>query len=63
MNRPHAQQWVYAIHNKLEELKKNTTWQLVSDYNIELDDRLVSGKWVFKVKRDINGAIVRFKAR
>lgn len=30
---------------------------------MEPGDRSLSEKWVFKVKRDVNGAIARFKAR
>ena len=61
MSGPHAQQWSHAIQEELEQLEKNETWILVPEQNIEPGHRPLSGKWVFKVKRDVNGAIARFR--
>ncbi len=36
---------------------------LVPEQEIELGHRSFSGKWVLKVKKYVNGAIARFKAR
>lgn len=63
INGSHAQSWAHAIHEEIEHLEKNKMWQLVSDQSIELGHRPLYGKWVFQVKRDVNGAIARFKAR
>lgn len=63
MNGPHAQQWAHAIQEELDQLEKNETWKLVPESSIEPGHRPLSGKWVFKVKRDVNGAVARFKAR
>ncbi len=63
INGPHAQQWAYAIKEELDQLEKNKTWTLVAENDIEQGHKPLSGKWVFKVKREVNGAIARFKAR
>ncbi len=38
-------------------------WVLVPAQDVEQGHKPLSRKWVFKVKRDVNGAIARFKAR
>ncbi len=62
MSSPHAQQWAYAIQEELDQLEKNETWVLIPEKNVERGHKPLSWKWVFKVKRDVNGAITRFKA-
>ena len=59
---PHRRQWVQAMKEKLDQLEKNETWTLVPKHSIELGYKTLSGKWVFKVKQDVNGAIMGFKA-
>lgn len=63
MNGPHAQQWAYAIQKKLDQLEKNEIWTLLAENNIEWGYKPLFDKWVFKVKKDINGAITRFKVQ
>lgn len=58
-----GQQWAQAIKKELDQLKKNKTWTLVSKHSIESSHKPLSEKWVFKVKKDVNGAISRFKAQ
>lgn len=62
MNGPHTQQWAHAIQEELDRLEKNKTWILVANNNVEQGHKPLSGKWVFRVKRDVNRAIARFKA-
>lgn len=52
--------WVEAIENELESLEKNKTWNLVP---LPKGKRVVDSKWVFKVKRNSEGEIERYKAR
>ena len=47
-------------HNNLLE---NNTWDLVSSDSIEPGHIVLSGRWVYKLKRDIDGKITRFKSR
>ncbi len=63
MSRSHAQQWAYAIQEELDQLEKKRTWELVPEQNIKPGHKPFSRKWVFKVKRDVNRDIARFKAR
>ncbi|GJU24330.1 putative RNA-directed DNA polymerase [Tanacetum coccineum] len=54
------QRWHQAMKEEYDALMKNGTWSLVpraSTINV------VDGKWVYKLKRDKNGAIIRYKAR
>lgn len=36
---------------------------LVTENDVEQGHKVLSKKWVFRVKRDVNGGITRFKAR
>lgn len=52
--------WRQAMATELDALARNNTWTLVpppSDHNI------VGCKWVYKIKRNIDGSIARYKAR
>ena len=60
----YAKEWLAAMQEEYNALISNKTWELVlrnvvkhRGYNI------ISGKWVYKIKRDSSGSIVRFKAR
>lgn len=48
---------------ELDQLYKNDTWKLVPRDEIEPGHRPLGRKWVYKVKRDVDGNIARFKAR
>jgi len=52
--------WQIAMQDELNTLHANNTWSVVP-----LPDgrNVVGSKWVFKVKRDANGNIARYKAR
>lgn len=63
MQGPNAPQWVQAMTEELDQLYKNNTWQLVPRDKIELGHRPLGGKWVYKVKKNVDGNIARFKAR
>ncbi len=53
-------QWKKAFESEYESLAENNTWELV---DMPPGKNLVGCKWIFKIKRDENGEIDRFKAR
>ena len=57
---PNAKQWEKAMIEELSSLNKRNTWSLV---DLPAGKNLVGSKWVYKTKRDANGAVDRFKAR
>lgn len=63
MHGPNAPQWAQAMTEELDQLHKNNTWTLVHKDEIEPGHRPLGGKWVYRVKGDVDGNIARFKAR
>ena len=55
-----AKQWKGATDAEFQSLLKNQTWDLV---DLPEDKKVIGCKWVFKLKRDANGEITRYKAR
>ena len=55
-----SEKWKVAMEEEMESLAKNNTWDLV-----ELPEArsVVGCKWVFKLKRKVDGSIERYKAR
>lgn len=54
------QEWVQAMEEEMAALIRNRTWELVPK---PTGVKPISCKWVYKVKRKVNGSIERFKAR
>ncbi|KAI3523596.1 hypothetical protein L1887_01838 [Cichorium endivia] len=52
--------WIDAMNSELASIEKNKTWRLVE---LPKNRKAIGLKWVFKVKRDPNGEIVKHKAR
>nr|GEV50028.1 integrase, catalytic core [Tanacetum cinerariifolium] len=52
--------WHQVMKKKYDALMKNETWSLVSCAS---NTNVVDGKWVYRLKRDKNGAITCYKAR
>jgi hypothetical protein len=48
------------MHSKMDVVKKNRIWELA---DLPHGHRMITLKWVFKLKRDETGAIVKHKAR
>ncbi|POM62824.1 polyprotein [Phytophthora palmivora] len=57
---PEHEQWKKAIRAELQAHLRNHTWDLVRK---PPGAKVIGHKWVFAIKRDEHGAIVRFKAR
>ena len=58
--RPDWVEWERGIHEELKTLEEAGTWRLE---NPPADANIVGSKWVFRVKKDAAGRIVRHKAR
>lgn len=52
--------WRRAMLDEISSIKENETWHLV---DLPLGHRPIGLKWIFKLKRDEHGAIVKHKAR
>jgi len=52
--------WQAAMKEELRSVERNGTWELVSP---RPGHRPISLKWVFKLKKDEHGAVIRHKAR
>ena len=55
-----ADHWINAMKDEMHSLTKNKTWDLVEK---PTDRKIVTCKWVLRVKYDPQGQLVRFKAR
>jgi transposase InsO family protein len=60
MSSANASDWQEAVNSELRSLEENKTWELVS---LPYGQTPIPCKWVFKVKKDAQGNIERFKAR
>jgi hypothetical protein len=59
-NDPRWLEWEKGMTEEIQSLKQNKTWEIVDPPN---DRRVLSGKWIFKLKRGARGEIVRYKCR
>ena len=53
-------QWVDAMDSEFQSIKKQQTWYLVPT---PLDKNIITCKWVFKLKRNSDGTITRYKVQ
>ena len=56
----HSTNWKEATNSEYDSLLSNHTWDLVS---LPAGKNVVGSRWVFKVKRNADGTVERFKAR
>lgn len=61
INISHTQQSTQAIKEKLDQLEKNEIQTFISENSIKPGHQPLFKKWIFKIKRDVNGAVVKFK--
>ena len=60
MNSEHSKHWKDAMISEYTSLMENDTWELVPP---DENQNVVDSRWVYKVKRNENGSVDRFKAR
>ena len=56
-------QWTKAEDAEITGLKRKDTFEIVDDINVPPGFKIIPGKWVYAIKVDSNGKVVRFKAR
>ncbi|KAH9679836.1 hypothetical protein KPL71_026295 [Citrus sinensis] len=52
--------WITAMQEEIEALHKNKTWELVP---LPRGRKAIGNKWVYKIKRDGNDQVERYRAR
>ena len=55
-----ASLWMIAMQEEMEALHRNKTWELVE---LPKGRKAIGNKWVFKIKRDGNDQVERYRAR
>jgi transposase InsO family protein len=59
-NMADSSKWILATDEEINSLVENNTWELVP---LPPNRRALKNKWVFRIKRDADGNITRYKAR
>ncbi|RVW97032.1 Retrovirus-related Pol polyprotein from transposon TNT 1-94 [Vitis vinifera] len=54
-----SEKWIEAMKDEMKSMKDNGVWDLVE---LPKGVKLIGCKWIFKIKRDSKGNIVRYKA-
>jgi len=57
---PQSKEWEMAINDELESLNERNTWEIL---NKSEGVKCIGSKWVYKIKTDSTGQVVRYKAR
>ena len=52
--------WLHSMEIEMTNLLKNSTWDVVDK---PADKNILGCKWVFKVKKDGQGNILKYKSR
>lgn len=55
-----SDKWMSAMRDEYDSLIKNNTWRVEK---LPVGRTPIKSKWVFKLKRDVAGSIMRYKAR
>ena len=57
----HKKDWMLAMDDEMQSHKDNGTWKLVT--SVPKGRKVLTGKWVYRTKRGVNGQVVKYKAR
>lgn len=57
---PQADEWHKAMKAEIDELESQNTWSITE---LPHDKIPLKGRWVYRIKTDLNGNIVKYKAR
>jgi hypothetical protein len=60
INSINNKEWQKAMEIEIEELNKQNTWDLITLPNNRTP---LKGRWVYKIKTDLNNNIIKYKAR
>lgn len=52
--------WREAMQQEINSIEQNDTWKLTE---LPAGSKVIGLKWVYKIKRDANGEIIKYKAR
>ena len=63
MQLPEAEEWMKAINKELQALEDNHVMSEVEECDVPQSAKIISSRYVFKIKRDENDVIRRRKAR
>ena len=59
----HASEWRNAMQAEIDGCNAQRTWEVVPRITLPRGSNVIRVKWVYKIKTDENGAIVKYKAR
>ncbi|CAB3977079.1 Hypothetical predicted protein [Paramuricea clavata] len=59
-NGEYSNEWKNAMQSEYNSLLANNTWELVPPPE---NKNVIGSKWVYKVKRNADGSVERFKGR
>ncbi|KAL0462570.1 UNVERIFIED_CONTAM: Retrovirus-related Pol polyprotein from transposon RE1 [Sesamum latifolium] len=54
------EKWIAAMQQEIQALERSGTWEITT---LPIGKRVISSRWVFKLKLNPNGSIERYKAR
>ena len=57
---PDAERWKEAVHNEMESILTNGTWEIC---DLSVRCKPMGCKWIFKKKLKLDGTIDKYKAR
>jgi Reverse transcriptase (RNA-dependent DNA polymerase). len=58
MDCPESENWLQAMHEEMEALNNNDTWDLV---DLPVGKNIIKSKWMFKIKLNADGSLERYK--
>jgi hypothetical protein len=57
---PNNKEWIEAMQKEIDELNRQNIWDLATLPN---NKTALYGKWLYRIKTDINNNITKYKAR